>query len=211
MPRTSDVSKKACLVLLLLELLRKLQPDLRPVAPESLLSLVGGKRRPSRRARVAVRTAVKELKSQGAKLTDPLDLVNASLAELPFDPLRGRRQEAPNPFIDLAAMGIILQPSSRRSPRTLAEVDRFLAKELGPVNPVPAAVPAPFTGPVPVVPGSRQDRLGELLGPLEDERVREIACGVAAPFLTRGLFSGVPIVQGGAIVGLSICGFEFAE
>ena len=89
--KNSDDCQKLCKLLLLVELLKLRRPDLRPVAPESLLSLVGVPSRPVNRA--ASQPAVMLLREQIAELppkerrANQLDLFIDALEELNRDPV----------------------------------------------------------------------------------------------------------------------------
>jgi len=184
----SGLCEKVCVLLLRLELLRRLRPDLNPAEPGNLLNLAAGRgRRPSRLAAQLFKEARRSLK--GA--SEPLDLIAAGLEELQsFAPTVA----AENTVAQLAGMGIIIQPTDRPPPRTVAQVQTFIQAKPRPVGRLPAR--------------SSIRRLAELAG---DEQVRELACAITSPLLIRGLGKGPPVVQGAAIAALSLCGFELLE
>lgn len=192
MPNNSGLCEKVCVLLLLLERLRRLRPDLKPVEQGNLLSLVGGRRRkPSR----AAQELFKQARQQAKGVTDPLELVALGLAELEgFAPLVGPEDTVK----EAAAKGIVIQPTDRKPPATVAQIQRFIAAVPRPVGPIPPPSPRRLA----------KEQIQQIFG---NEDVREVACGVVSPLLLRGLTSGVPLIAGGSIAALALCGFEFAE
>ena len=91
MPKNSGSCQKLCNLILLVELLRLRRPDLRPVEPESLISLVGVPRRKPNRS--DAKPAVMLLREQIAMLpakerpVDQLSLFMDALEELISDPV----------------------------------------------------------------------------------------------------------------------------
>lgn len=191
MPNSSDECERACFLLLLLELLKRQQPDLKPEAQESFLSLVGGRRR--RRSAAAVQLfeeGLREFRRDKISLAEPLEAVVEATSEI--------LRQKPDLTIDrdkvlrlLAERGLNLQRSARPAPSTISGIRAFLKK-----NPGPEAPTAEDVDPT----------LGRRAA-----RARTAVCILAAPALLRGLLVLDKKIAGGSVIGLSLCGIEFTE
>lgn len=191
MPKSLESCERVCNLLLLLELLRQQQPDLKLGGRASLLSLVGVRR--GRRPRTAQAAFDQGLATfRGRKPTDPLDVIIAGLDQLlEFAPLPAEDVVPGN----LEGTGLNIQQGSRPPIKNVRDIQRRLAQP-------PLAVPRPV-GPLP--PDASERRI-------LPERTVELLCAAAAPVLVRGVqVLPHPILKAAAIAGLYACGLELAE
>ena len=195
MPRTSDSCAKVCEILLLFELLKRQRPDLNFELVANLLSLVGrvdrGKLAPFSKARahrIIQEGLIFEQRIGRRRSRTPLDLVVAGLEEapraLPPETAASRQRET---GVAQSAKDIVGQIASAPPP------------ELG----IRAGAP----------PLSFTQRLRGLVKPLKviaaDDRIQNLACGIALPFAFKALATGNPLLAGAGAVTLLGCGIEF--
>lgn len=189
MQRNSEGSGKVLNLLLLLEQLKRQRPDLSPVELGNLIGSAAGKgRKPSRAAVALFDQTIAELNREGIKVVDPLDLLALGLIGMVDVRPPGI---APVGREELAAEGIVIQPTGRPAPKTMKETRTFFTS-------LPGKVPL-----------RRAARFASRI--VATERGRELACAVISPFLIRGITTGNPIVAGAALAALAGCGFEFVE
>lgn len=194
MRKNSDNLEKLLRILVLVMLLRMLRPDLNAVGLGNLAGLAGG----------ALRVA-----SRPARLKRAFDL-----------PSPNKVPEA----VVTALEAVVAEPASLQGSVALGEL---LA---GPGS--PGQVGFRFEGPTTIL-GGLEDVFGgqgfkvqEFLEPaaipprsvprllvdvLKEERTREIACVIAAPFLLKATAIPNPVVRLGALAGLAVCGVEILE
>lgn len=202
-PNTSELLRKACMILLLLEGLRTQRADLRPVPLRSLLGLGGGRSRRRTRAMSTLDRLRGEL--DVPETVDNLDLVAFALSLAP--------EAIPTPPPGQTTQDVV-ETSIRRFQTEGFDLFEQPSRGEGPT--VPIAEVVPFTGPGPRR-GRRRDLGGFLSGLFTSPAVREAVCGVAAPVL----LSGLPLIRApdvrlrlvglGAMAALSGCGFDLAE
>ena len=204
MPRSSDACERVCVLLMLLELLRLRRPGLRREGPESLLSLVGGRRpdrRPSKVAQSSVDAALAALRTKRTPAADPLDVVIAGMQAVVAD-------EAALPEPGFITMVITEEGGADR----LGLRARPGREELADLGISLSRIPRPIPTTVPEL---RKDlrAVSRTIrpGPVVPEIAREIACAVASPFIGRALFSPIPILLGAGVVGAVLCGLEISD
>ncbi len=193
MPNSSDSCAKVCEILLLYELLKQQRPDLNFERVASLLNLVGrrgpGHLAPPRKSRVSrlVNEAlVFEQRLGRRRSKKPLDLLTAAL------------EEAPVAFPPETAVTVAREDGNARSSEDL-EGD-ILPRHF------------PFGFPIRLQPKTQQ-RIRQIIRPLRsllsDDRVQNLACGIALPFAFKAISSGNPLLVGAGGVTLLGCGIEF--
>lgn len=195
MQNSSGSCAKVCEILLLFELLKRQRPDLNFGLVASLLSLVGKAEksklapvRSARSARIIREALVFEQRIGRRRSRTPLDLVTAGLEEapreLPPETAATRQREA---GVAQSAKDIVSQIASAPPP------------ELG----IRAGAP----------PLSFTQRLRGLVKPLKviaaDDRIQNLACGIALPFAFKALATGNPLLAGAGAITLLGCGIEF--
>jgi len=190
-PNSSDSCAKVCEILLLLELLRRQRPDLRLEQAASLVSLVGefdpGRRflLPSGRARRVIKEGLLlgHLPHAKARPKTPLEAL----------------------VVGLEAAPELLPPetaATRVTESGFARASRFITENA-----------RPFGIPVRLPPGTRT-KIKSLIKPLRtfagDDRIQNLACGIALPFAFKAVTSGNAFLGAVGAVTLLGCGIEFA-
>ena len=193
MPRNSDACERVCNLLLLLELLKAQQLDLRLGGRESLISLVGGRR--GRRPRTAEQVFEQGLATfRGRVPTEPLDLIAAGLDQVLELGVPAVLQ-APLTPDTLEGLGLLAQQGSRPPVRTVRDIRARLKQA---PRPTPIAV-----APIP------DDRSEQRVLP---ERVRELVCAAGIiPLLAAATRVKHILIRTAAIAAIYGCGFELAE
>ncbi len=198
MPNSSDSCARVCEILLLFELLRRQRPDLNFERVASLLSLVGKPDGPlppvrnSRAARIIREGLVFEQRSRTGivrgKIRDPLDLVVAGLEEAP--------RALPSETV-----------ATRQREVGIAQSAKDIFSQLTSAPPVDQAIR------VGAPPLSFTKRLRGLIKPLKtlaaNDRIQNLACGIALPFAFKALATGNPLLAGAGAMTLLGCGIEF--
>ena len=195
MPKHLESLRQVCEILLLLEALKQQRPGLRPAPLRSLIESVERRRPKARRGSVSPLQALRDQIKVPAAMND-LEIISGGLAIAPGE-IALPEDDEDTDFTTITR-------------RFQVEGLRFVEFPLPPRVPiVPVAVP----------------RLAPPLGPLEDgktirrivnqtlqnERVREAACGIAAPFLIRFIGSPNVPLRLAAMVAAAGCGFELVE
>jgi len=187
-PRNSGDLEKLLRILVLVMLLRQLRPDLSAVGLGNLAELAGGslRIRPLRRGEVRAVPLPSSSETEAGVVTALEAVIAEPAASLqgtvPLDQLLGGGTR-PAPAGDVVDF---LRAGFTAKGFKVEEV-------FEPVEIAPRSVP----------------RLVKDIA--KSERSREIACVLAAPFLTKAAFLPNPIVKGGALLGLAACGLEVLE
>lgn len=195
MPKSSDVCKRECEILLLLELLRRRRRDLNFERGESLLGLVAGSVLPRRLvnrspSRIGVLAGIKFGKNSGVRFTDPVQLIVTGLELAP----------------DILPPESPLQEIREQALATISE-DLFG----GPVA-------RPYPSPTFAEPGAEEvgkRRIDLLIKPLKrliqvDERTQDLICAVVLPFAFKMALAPHPVVKAAGILASLGCGIEIA-
>jgi len=190
-PNNSDSCAKVCEILLLLELLRRQRPDLRLGQAESLLSLVA-EFDPARRLLLPSGRAARIIKE------------GLLLGHLPHAKVR------PKTPLEALVVGLEVAPellppetpATRVTENGFARASRFITEKV-----------RPFGIPVRLPPGTRT-KIRRLIKPLKtlagDDRIQNLACGIALPFAFKAVTSGNRFLGAVGAVTLLGCGIEFA-
>jgi len=193
-PKNSDNLEKLLRILVLVQLLRMLRPDLSAVGLGNLSGLAGGALRVSRRPLAQKRAF---------DLPSPSKVPEAVVTALEAVAAEPIGLQGVQPLTELlAGRGAPGQVGFRfRGPTTVLEglQDEFtpqgfrVQEMLEPSEIAPRSVPK------------------LVIDILKEERTREIVCVVAAPFLLKATSIPNPIVRAGALAGLAVCGVEILE
>jgi len=189
-PNSSDSCAKVCEILLLLELLKRQRPDLSFGRAESLLSLVG---------EFDQSKFLSPRKSKASRLIREGLLIG----HLPHDKARPRTP------IDALVLGLEVAPQDlppeTPATRIKEEGQARGARETFLERQVPIGFPI-------ILPKVARDRLNQIVKPLKtfarDDRVQNLACGIALPFAFKAVSSGNPFLTAVGAVTLLGCGVE---
>jgi len=196
-PRNSELLRKVCVILMLLEALKTQRTDLKPVPLRSLVRSVSPSVSQLSSSRRRLSTATRDI--FGVAEVDPLDVI-------------------PEALIRAADLRPLPLDDADADPQTI--IQRFQVEGLQ-----MAELAASFPPPIPPLPIALARRTRGVRGSkgilsilarrgiaaVKDPQVREIACGIAAPFLIRFAITPDPRVSVPALLAAAACGFELVE